>query len=36
MAPRATAWSALLLAAFLVGTALRVWQLDIQILIDDE
>ena len=34
--PRATAWSALLLAAFLVGTGLRVWQLDIQILIDDE
>ena len=26
----------MLLAAFLVGTALRVWQLDIQILIDDE
>src|SRR5436190_2393246 len=34
--PRAAAWSALLLAAFLVGTALRIWQLDIQIVIDDE
>ena len=29
-------WNALLLAAFLVGSALRAWQLDIQILIDDE
>src|SRR5512138_2104278 len=29
-------WNLLLLAAFLAGTALRVWQLDIQILIDDE
>jgi hypothetical protein len=31
-----TPWSALLLGGFLVGTALRLWQLDIQILIDDE
>jgi len=35
-APRADAWSALLLVAFVVGAALRIWQLDIQILIDDE
>ena len=34
--PSTSAWSALLLAAFLVGTALRIWQLDSQILIDDE
>jgi hypothetical protein len=34
--PRAFAWYALLIAALLVGTALRAWQLDIQILIDDE
>jgi hypothetical protein len=33
---RTSAWSALLLGGFLVGTALRLWQLDIQILIDDE
>jgi hypothetical protein len=32
----ANAWNLLLLAAFLVGLALRLWQLDIQILIDDE
>ena len=31
-----SAWAALLLTAFVAGTALRVWQLDIQILIDDE
>src|SRR6476659_899630 len=35
-APRADAWSALLLVAFITGMVLRVWQLDIQILIDDE
>ena len=35
-APRADAWSALLLVAFVAGAALRIWQLDIQILIDDE
>lgn len=29
-------WNAFLLAAFTVGTVLRAWQLDIQILIDDE
>jgi len=34
--PRAGAWSALLLVAFITGMVLRVWQLDIQILIDDE
>jgi hypothetical protein len=32
----AAGWNALLLAAFVVGIALRVWQIDIQILIDDE
>ncbi|MGE5737795.1 MAG: hypothetical protein ACM34F_02810 [Betaproteobacteria bacterium] len=30
------AWNALLVVAFVTGTALRVWQIDIQILIDDE
>ena len=35
-APRADAWSALLLVAFVAGAVLRIWQLDIQILIDDE
>jgi predicted membrane-bound mannosyltransferase len=34
--PRVGAWGALLLVAFVAGTALRVWQLDIQILVDDE
>ena len=32
----AAPWHLLLLAAFLAGTALRLWQLDIQVLIDDE
>ena len=35
-ASRADVWSALLLVAFVAGAALRIWQLDIQILIDDE
>ena len=30
------AWNALLLVSFVTGVALRVWQIDIQILIDDE
>jgi len=30
------AWNALMLAGFVTGAALRVWQIDIQILIDDE
>jgi hypothetical protein len=34
--PQVRAWNALLLVAFVAGTALRAWQLDIQILIDDE
>ena len=34
--PGAGAWNALLLVAFVTGAALRVWQLDIQVLIDDE
>jgi hypothetical protein len=34
--PRIRAWDVLLLGAFLVGAALRAWQIDIQILIDDE
>ena len=34
--PQVRAWNALLLFAFVAGTALRAWQLDIQILIDDE
>ena len=34
--PQVRAWNALLLVAFIAGTALRAWQLDIQILIDDE
>jgi len=34
--PRPNAWRALLVAAFLAGVALRLWQLDIQIVIDDE
>ena len=29
-------WNALLLVAFVVGAALRAWQIDIQVLIDDE
>jgi hypothetical protein len=36
VASRAAGWNAVLLAAFLVGVALRAWQLDIQVLIDDE
>ena len=39
VAPRSRApavWNGLLLAAFLLGLALRLWQLDIQIIIDDE
>jgi hypothetical protein len=35
-ASRADVWSALLLVAFVAGAVLRIWQLDIQILIDDE
>jgi hypothetical protein len=35
-APRIRAWDVLLVGAFLVGAALRAWQIDIQILIDDE
>jgi len=35
-ASRADVWSALLLVAFVTGAVLRIWQLDIQILIDDE
>jgi hypothetical protein len=34
--PRDVGWQALLVAGFVVGVALRAWQLDIQILIDDE
>ena len=34
--PQVRAWNALLIVAFVAGTALRAWQLDIQILIDDE
>ena len=34
--PRAAAWHLAMLAAFVAGMALRAWQLDIQILIDDE
>lgn len=34
--PRVAAWHLAMLAAFVAGMALRAWQLDIQILIDDE
>ena len=36
MTSRAAGWNALLLVAFVGGAAIRAWQLDIQILIDDE